>query len=260
MKRLKISAIVVLAVACLAYAGVCGSIYFNQRSLIFHPGKKELTTTLETWTEAGEYFGIKRESSSATRAWVFLNGDRGRVEGVGKPSLDKVEAEESASIYVVEYPGYGRREGRPSRDAINDAVRKAYAAVVAKGFKQIGVIGASLGSGPASMLATAQRPPDKIVLIVPYDSIASVGQGRYPMFSSFFPVRFLMTESWDNVAALRNYSGKVDIFAASDDRAIPNKHAKNLAASIKGARYVEFVGEHNAIDWVKSPQVVITIK
>jgi hypothetical protein len=60
--------------------------------------------------------------------------------------------------------------------------------------------------------------------------------------------------------SLRNYSGKVDIFAASDDRAIPNKHAKNLAASIKGARYVEFVGEHNAVDWVKSPQVVFTIK
>ncbi len=232
MKRLKISAIVVLVVACLAYVGVCGYFYFNQRSLIFHPGKKQLTTTLETWTEAGEYFGIKQESSSATLAWVLLHGRGGQVEVFRKPTFDKIVAEASASIYVVEYPGYGRREGTPSRDAINDAVLKAYAAVVAKGFKQIGVIGVSLGSGPASMLATTQRPPDKIVLITPYDSIASQSQSSYPILTPILPVRLLLTENWDNIAALRNYPGKVDIFAGSDDRTIPNKHAKNLAASI----------------------------
>ena len=257
MKRLKISVVVVLVVACLAYVGVCGYFYFNQRSLIFHPPKKEFTTKLETWSESGEYFGIKRESGSATRAWVFLHGDGTRVEGVQKAVLDKMAA--STSIFLVEFPGYGRRAGTPSRDAINDAVRKAYDAVVAKGFKEVGVIGVSLGSGPASTLAKAQRPPDKIVLVVPYDSIASVSQGRYPMLSPFLPVRILLTENWDNIAALRNYPGKVDIFAAKDDRIIPNRHAKNLVASIKGANYTEVPGGH--VDWLlKDTGVVFAIK
>ena len=257
MKRLKISAIVVLVVACLAYAGVCGSIYFNQRSLIFHPPKKELSTTHETWTESGEYFGLKREVRSATVAWLFLTGDGGQAAGLGKPTLDKMEA--SASFYLVDYPGYGRRAGTPSRDSINAAVRKAYDAVVAKGFKEVGVIGLSLGSGPASMLAKAQRPPDKIVLVVPYDSIASVSEGRYPVLSPFLPVRLLLTEGWDNIAALQNYAGKVEIFAAKDDRIIPNKHAKNLAASIKGTIYTEVAGAHS--DWIKKETgVVFTIK
>lgn len=131
---------------------------------------------------------------------------------------------------------------------------KAYEAVVARGFKEIVVVGESRGSGPAAMLAAARRPPDKIVLVVAFDEMAKVAQDRYP----YLPVRFLFEENWDNIAALRNYPGKVEIFDGDKDRVVPDKHAKNLAASIKGARYVEFVGGHGA--WGKAPEVVFTIK
>ena len=129
---------------------------------------------------------------------------------------------------------------------------KADEAIVAKGDPEIGDMGYSLGTGPAGRLAQAGRPPDKIVLLAPFDGIAGTAQNRYP----FLPFRLLLTESGDNVAALRNDTGKVEIFAGDRDRALTL--AKNLAASVKGARYVEVASGHKEL--IKKLEVVFTLK
>ena len=129
---------------------------------------------------------------------------------------------------------------------------KADEAIVAKGDPEIGDMGYSLGNGPAGRLAQAGRPPDKIVLLAPFDSIAGAAQNRYP----FLPFRLLLTESGDNVAALRSYTGKVEIFAGDRDRALTL--AKNLAASVKGARDGEVASGHNEL--TKKVEVVFTLK
>lgn len=129
---------------------------------------------------------------------------------------------------------------------------KADEAIVAKGDPEIGDMGYSLGTGPAGRLAQAGRPPDKIVLLAPFDSIAGAGQELSP----FLPLRLLITENWDNVAALRSYSGKVETFAGDRDRALTL--AKNLAASVKGARYVEIASGHKEL--IKKLEVVFTLK
>ena len=59
---------------------------------------------------------------------------------------------------------------------------KADEAIVAKGDPEIGDMGYSLGTGPAGRLAQAGRPPDKIVLLAPFDSIA-VQARNFPPFS-----------------------------------------------------------------------------
>src|SRR5512141_1034312 len=86
------------------------------------------------------------------------------------------------------------------------------------------VLGESIGSGPACALAREQIAPDKIVLVVPFDSLASVASSRF----WFLPVRLMLRDAWDNVATLRHYSGPVDIFGATGDTIIPIDHAKAL--------------------------------
>src|SRR5690348_14200874 len=87
------------------------------------------------------------------------------------------------------YPGYGRREGMPSKAAIDAAATDAYR-LLRKTFPHtpICVIGESIGSGPACMLATQSPPPDKIVLVVPFDKLTSVAADH----ARFLPVSLMM--------------------------------------------------------------------
>ena len=148
------------------------------------------------------------------------------------------------SFYVLEYPGYGARSGSPSRDSINRAASDAYQLLRVKNTGiPVCVLGESIGSGPACELALEKTPPDKIVLVVPFDVLSKVAGGHYP----FLPIRFMLRDAWDNISALSHYSGPVEIFGAEDDSIIPVRHAKNLADNTKGARFTSIPGGHN--DW-----------
>ncbi|MGB7327275.1 MAG: alpha/beta hydrolase, partial [Rubripirellula sp.] len=156
------------------------------------------------------------------------------------------------SLYVVEYPGYGSRDGKPSFESFNQAAAQAYQILRSRyPNKPICVLGESIGSGPACSLAQQETPPDKIVLVVPFDSLQSVASERF----FFLPVRLLLLDNWDNVAALRDYAGPIDVFAANGDTIIPIKHAKTLADQIPNARLIPFAGGHN--DWSLSKTVEI---
>jgi pimeloyl-ACP methyl ester carboxylesterase len=148
------------------------------------------------------------------------------------------------SVYILEYPGYGNRQGAPSKESFDRAAREAYKLLrVTHPHLPVCVASESVGSGPASMLSTLSEPPDKYVLIVPFDKLSLVAEDHFPSFL----VRLLLTDNWDNAQALSHYQGPVDIFGASSDTIIPVRHAKALAAAIPRARQVIIPGGHN--DW-----------
>jgi surfactin synthase thioesterase subunit len=144
-------------------------------------------------------------------------------------------------VYVLEYPGYGKRKGTPSRRVFDAAAKEAYAALRARfPDKRICVAGESLGSGPASVLASVTPPPDKLVLVVPFDSIRSVGRHH----ATWLPTSLILAGTWDNIAALRDYRGPVEIFAAERDEVIPASHARALAKAVPQARFHLIPGGH----------------
>jgi hypothetical protein len=98
------------------------------------------------------------------------------------------------------------------------------------------------------MLAGAPMPPKHIVLVVPFDVLTNVAKEHYP----FLPVNLIMLDRWDNVAALKGYAGRLDIFGGTHDSVIPVTHARALAAACPGSVYHEFGGGH---DWASSGEV-----
>jgi len=156
------------------------------------------------------------------------------------------------SVFILEYPGYGARKGKPSRASFDAAAVEAYE-LLRKTFPNtpICVIGESIGSGPACMLAKQSPPPDKIVLVVPFDKLTSVAGEHFP----FLPVSLLLEAKWDNIQALAKYRGPVEIFGADQDGVIPIEHAKKLAISVPSARFHSIPGGHN--DWSKNSCVEI---
>jgi uncharacterized protein len=68
-------------------------------------------------------------------------------------------------------------------------------------------------------------------------------------------VRLALRSDWDNVAALANYEGPVDVFGAAEDSVIPVRHARILAAAVPQANLVIIEGGHN--DWSSDCRVKI---
>jgi len=220
-----------------------------ERSLLFYPTHLSDPQGLKPWVKDGLTIGYSRPANSPRNVWLMLHGNAGqaadRAYAIPKFSTDD-------SVFILEYPGYGKREGLPSTNSLNDAAKEAYQ-FLRKTYpdKPICVVGESIGSGPASSLAALQIPPDKLVLIVPFDKLSLVAKDHFPAFL----VSLIMRNEWDNIAALANFKGPVDIFGAQGDSVIPVEHARALAASIPSSKFVLIDGGHN--DWSQSGKVKI---
>lgn len=241
---------ILCAVFLAGYVAVAALVYFGQRSLLYYPSHESDAQGLARWTDDdGNVIGYSREAASPRKIWFMMHGNAAQAAQRGYVLRRMSERD---SLYVLEYPGYGLRAGSPTRASMNAAALEAYSILKKRNPKTpVCVLGESIGSGPASHLAGTQQPPDKIVLVVPFDSLANVASGRMP----FLPARLLLRDRWDNVDALKAYAGPIDIYGAVDDEVIPFTHAKALAERVPRATFHAIPGRHN--DWSEMEQVRI---
>ena len=239
------TAVGISALALLLLAG-CSSV---ERSLLFTPSHNADTRGLTPWTTGGTVIGYSRSVESPRNVWLLMHGNAGQAadRAYALPSFSDRD-----SVFILEYPGYGVRAGMPSRASFDRAATEAYL-LLRETFPSVPVcvVGESLGSGPASVLAGLPRPPDKIVLIVPFDRLSLVANDHLPSVL----VWMLLSDNWDNKRALEGYRGPVEIFGARDDTVIPVQHAKALAAALQTARLTLIDGGHN--DWALAGKVQV---
>ena len=246
----------VLILCAAGYLIFLAGIALLQRKLLFQPTRHSddgaLSRGLSHWKLEGSRIGYAHEVAAPKAVWLFLHGNAGQAG-------DRVYALPSFSphdsVYILEYPGYGSRPGSPSKDSINRAATQAYEALRAR-FPGVPVCiaGESIGSGPSAFLAMHPHPPDKIVLILPFDTLTNVAAAHFP----FLPVRLLLRDNWDNIASLREYKGPLEIIGAEADNIIPIQHARALAAGKPSAVFHEIQGGHN--DWADGAKVKIRYK
>ena len=219
------------------------------RRLLFHPTHRPHNNSLTPWMWNGKIIGYARQIVSPRNVWLLLHGNAGQASDrlYAVPSFSSDD-----SVFILEYPGYGSRAGVPSQETFNRAGREAYL-LLRKTYPHnpVCVAAESIGSGPASYLASLSQPPDKLILIVPFDIISLVAKDYFPAFL----VDRMLKDNWDNVEALANYQGPVEIFGAEADSIIPVRHAKALAAALPRAKMTVIGGGHN--DWSHQGRVTI---
>jgi len=236
---LLLAAISLFVLACIVF----------QRKLLYYPTHHHEANGLSQWRHGGQSIGYAREVQSPDNVWLMVHGNGGQAS-------DRAYALSSFSgrdaIFILEYPGYGARAGSPSMKAFDAAAKEAYRALRSRyPGTPVCVAAESLGSGPASALANVPDPPDKIVLIVPFDTLPRVAAHHFPLI----PARLFLLDDWNNIEALGGYRGPVEIFAARDDEIIPIAHARALAESKPLAVFHEIAGGHN--DWADNGRVKI---
>ena len=150
-------------------------------------------------------------------------------------------------FYTLEYPGYGSRAGSPSQESLVAAAQQALDKLQENDARPVFLMGESLGSGVASLLAG--KNPKKVAgifLITPFSSVADVAASRFPVF----PVRWILKDRFDSKQALKDYSGPVAILLAGRDSVVPARFGQQLFESYRGPKrkWMQPKADHNTLD------------
>lgn len=227
----------------LAYSAVCLWVFLNQRSLIYLPqpaadpsGRLELrvegkrilvshfpgpgaTPVVQPGANPGSQPGAKPGTDAGGQALIYFGGN---AEDVSLTRNMLATLLPDTALYLLHYRGYGGSEGSPSEAAIRADAQALYA-FVAGLHSTVTVVGRSLGTGPAVHLAALQ-PVQRLVLLVPFDSLLAVARGAMP----WLPVDLLLLDRWDAASEAPRVTAPTTIVAAPLDRVVPARHAEAL--------------------------------
>jgi pimeloyl-ACP methyl ester carboxylesterase len=236
------------------YAIACAGCATCQRRLLYFPpvfkpeqvdemGKFE---RMERWLgPQGTQLGWKRLAPTQPPQGrvLLMHGNAGCAFQCGRYA-NVLQQAAPLDLFVVEYPGYADRAGKPSERAIYEAAAEAFEQLPTNG--PTCLLGESLGTGVAAYLAG--RFPDKvagIIMLAPFNRLAAVAQAHYP----FLPVRLLLVERFPAEDHLRNYHGPVAMLVGGQDRVIPQKFGRRLYDGYSGPKRLwEFPrADHGAV-------------
>lgn len=134
------------------------------------------------------------------------------------------------SVLSFDYRGFGQTPGEPSEQGLYEDATAAWQWLRSKGVPADRIIiwGHSLGSGPATWLAT-QQPAAALVLFGAFTSIPDVGADTYP----YMPVRRLATIKFASIDRMPQVHIPVLVAHTTADKIVPYKHGLKLFAAAK---------------------------
>jgi uncharacterized protein len=233
------------------YLTACTVMAFFQRSLIYHPrvftreqvNQRAQATRLGRWTNsAGEFIGFKQPSPRQPADGIVLitYGNGSTAVGCDHYAND-IQSVAAFDVFILEYPGYEDRPGKPSQTSLFAAATEAFQMLPTN--KPIYLVGESLGTGVASYLAgTHSDRVAGMLLISPFNNLTGVAQSYFP----FLPVWLMLEDRFPSEKYLHNYHGKVEITVDGEDGVVPEKFGLRLYDSYYGPKKLwEFPsGEH----------------
>jgi uncharacterized protein len=224
MKIVKKIGLWLLAIAAILYLGICALMYFNQEKLIFHPTKlpadfkfeyKQAFTELSIEEEDGvKLNGLLFKADSSKGLIFYLHGNAGALNTWGKAAKNYTKL--GYDIFILDYRGFGKSEGNISSEKqFFTDVQQAYNELKKKyPENKIIILGYSIGTGPAAMLASTNHPK-LLILQAPYYSLIDMMQHTY----SFVP-EFLLKYKFQTNEFVKNTKSPVYIFHGDADEVI----------------------------------------
>jgi alpha-beta hydrolase superfamily lysophospholipase len=245
-----------IRIALAAYVVALLALYFMQDRMLL-PASPDVAGSLtgrhalydvESWRVNGDYAGyvVTPAVSEPRGTFMVFHGNEETAEN--KLRVAAIFAHDGYRVVLVEYPGQGNRPGKRTMLAALAASREALGAAREQWRGSLYVVGESLGAGMAAQAVNGQeKAVAGVVLITPWDSLASVASTKYPIF----PVRWMLHDPFDSVAALAHYDGPLVVVGAQQDTLIPIVHAKRLASTHPGT-HLMLLPDANHEDWFGS--------
>ena len=231
-KVLSLSLKAVVASLTIAYLGVLGYLYVNQRQMLFEacPGYEKpdihglpirdvsIRTpdgeTLQGWYEAPR---------PGKPVILFFHGQGAKLE-LGKWRYIRMH-KEGVGYLALAYRGFSGSTGHPTEHGLFTDGVAAYDWLKAQGVRDTDIVihGHSLGTGVATYVA-AQRPARALILEAPFTAASDVGSERYP----FIPVSLLMHDRFESRGRIKDVHMPLLIIHGMRDSVVPFAQGKRL--------------------------------
>jgi len=189
----------------------------------------------------GWFFPADANSPRADWAVLVCHGNGGNISH--RLDLAAALLQTGVAVFLFDYRGYGRSEGRPGEEGTYRDAQAAHAWLLQKGFRgeHIVAFGESLGGGIVSELALRETLGG-IVLQSTFTSIPDIGAEVFP----WLPVRRINTIKYDTRAKLPRIKIPVLVMHSRQDTLARFSHAEaNFAAANESKLLWELAGDHN---------------
>lgn len=229
------------------YAGAIGFLKVSEQEMVFRASEtladsvRPLHAALRPLVlpgEAGPLTGIVAAPASAMDRgiWVlYMHGQGSSVWRRVEQGHDLQLRNAGYHVLAADYRGFARNPGTPTEQAVYADVRAAWRYLTDSlhvPATRIVIVGFSLGSGPATQLAT-EVPAAGLVLVGGFTSVPDRGQELYPAL----PVTLVASQQFANRGKLATLGAMpVALVHALDDATIPFAHAERNLAAIRGPK------------------------
>ncbi len=225
-----------------------------ENSLVYHPTSAAENwaapvnpRTQDVWLASAD--GTKLHAwwlphESETGAVLVTHGNGGNVSHRGRLAAELHDLL-GRSVLLVEYPGYGKSEGKPSEEGCYAAGEAAFTWLTGDRkvpASEIVLLGESLGGGVAVELAT-RHDHRALVLLFTFTSLPDAAKYHYP----WLPTRTLMSNRFDNRSKIGSCRRPVFVAHGTADRIIPFSQGEELIrAANEPKRFLRLEGhDHN---------------
>jgi len=182
---------------------------------------------------------IKNPRAKATL--LFFHGNAGNISH----RLHKINLfhKIGLNVFIVDYRGYGKSDGRPSEEGLYKDARAAYDYLLTRNdvrAKNIIVYGTSLGGGVAIDLAT-RRDLAALIVDSSFSTAKDIAKEVYP----FIPP-FLISIKMDSQEKVQTIKAPKLFLHSRDDEVVPFDLGKKLFdAAAEPKEFIEIKGGHN---------------
>jgi len=237
--------------------------YFEWRSLFFPT--RESSYTPETFNLEYEDIFLKTQDGLQINAWfipakaakseeftiLFSHGNGGNISH--RISKIAILSELGLNVFIYDYRGYGRSQGRPSESGIYLDARAAYNYLTSeRGISTDKIIayGESLGAAVTVDLA-AKVELRALILEGAFSRAQDMAKEIYPFMPSF-----LIYSKFDSLAKIKNITFPKLFIHSLSDEIIPIELARKLFnqapdpklfITIDGSHNLSFIDSHNQV-------------
>ena len=191
MKKVILNTIIILLAV---YIFVCGLVYVFQEKFIFFPQKLNQNYIFNFEQSFEEVFiktedqknlhGLLFKSDNPKGLIFYLHGNAGSLSSWGEVAETYLNF--NYDVFLLDYRGYGKSEGTiNSQDQLFQDVQAAYNEMLQSyPESKIIVLGYSVGTGPATKLASTNNP-ELLILQAPFYSLTDMMKHTFRIFPAF---------------------------------------------------------------------------
>jgi len=231
---------------------VNGLLYLAQPGMLFYPIAR-IEQTPRDWGLAFEDVTFETEDGLSLHGWfipragarrvvLFFHGNAGNISH--RRESVAVFHNLDLDVFIIDYRGYGRSEGRPSEVGLYRDARAAWRWLAReRGYRpsQILLFGRSLGAAVAADLA-AETEPAGIILESGFSSATAAARELFPGLSRLVVLRY----RFDAAGAIAQAKAPVLVLHSPDDEVVPYGLGRRLfEAAPEPKRFVPLRGGHN---------------